>query len=271
MEFLFAATLSAPSRRRRPQRLLASLGSCAPVLHRERPPLVVAPATTNLEVPWRKALLPESESTNQIARGGIAWLNVRFDTMQPVDAEHLPQHGPQASAHMAVPTVGHEGVVAKVCRLECTPNDLTDVDDTRQVVFTCSNPVSNVRGSSHSRKIALERFDCTRWGYQALDEGHDSWKQPPEIPPGVFWMVLRESDSCECVWLTARRFQPRRLIIARPPAAGGSRSEADWVAREPLPRTKLGRLGCRRACASWLSGFVVAQLLDAPYCLLSES
>jgi hypothetical protein len=140
----------------------------APVFHRERPPLVVAPATTNLEVPWRKAFLPEPESTNQIARGGIAWLNVRFDAMQPVDAEYFPEHGPQGSTHMAVPAVGHEGVVAEVRRLERTPNDLTDVDDTRQFVCTCSNPVSDVRGSSHSRKIALERFDCTRWGYQAL-------------------------------------------------------------------------------------------------------
>jgi hypothetical protein len=66
----------------------------APVLDRERPPLVITPATTNLEVPWRKAFLPESESTNQFARSRIAGLNVRFDPMQPMDSKHFPEHCP---------------------------------------------------------------------------------------------------------------------------------------------------------------------------------
>ena len=66
-----------------------------------------------------------------------------------------------------MPVVGHEGIVPKVCGLECPPNDLTNVDDTGQFVFVCTDPVSNVRGASQSRKIALERFDCARWRYQA--------------------------------------------------------------------------------------------------------
>jgi hypothetical protein len=128
---------------------------------------MITPATTNLEVPWRKAFLPESEPTNQFARSRIAGLNVRFDPMQPMDSKHFAEYCPQALTHAAVPVVGHEGIVPKVCRLECTPNDLTDGDDTGQFVFARTDPVSNVRRSSQSRKIALERFDCTGWRYQA--------------------------------------------------------------------------------------------------------
>jgi hypothetical protein len=76
--------------------------------------------------------------------------------------------------HAAVPVVGHEGVVPKVCRLECTPNDLTDGDDTGQFVFACTDPVSSY---PQSRKIALERrlYGVALTG---LDEGHGSSQLP---------------------------------------------------------------------------------------------
>ena len=76
------------------KRLSASLGMLAPVLYCERPPLVIAPTTTNLEVSWRKAFLSKPESANQFARSRIARLYVCFDPMQPMDSKHFPEHRP---------------------------------------------------------------------------------------------------------------------------------------------------------------------------------
>src|SRR5438093_13712828 len=47
-----------------------------PVLDREGPPLVISPAPTDLEVPWRIALQAKAESPNQGDRRGIVRLDI---------------------------------------------------------------------------------------------------------------------------------------------------------------------------------------------------
>lgn len=82
-------------------------------------------------------------------------------------AEYVHEYRPQATAHMTMAGVRHEGVVPQVGRLESAPNDLADVDDPGELTVWRAYPVSDVRISSQPREIALERLHGPRWCYPA--------------------------------------------------------------------------------------------------------
>src|SRR5215210_1718996 len=71
-----------------PMRLVAR---GAPVLHRHRPALVVAPAPRHLEVTRGEPLAPEPGPLEQDAGGGVGRLHVGLDAVQAEAAEGVAQ------------------------------------------------------------------------------------------------------------------------------------------------------------------------------------
>src|SRR5262249_3351212 len=76
-----------------------------PGLANDRPALVVAPAPPDLEVSRREALLPEAESSRQLAGGMVPRLDVRLQAVEAEAPEGVAQDERQALGHVPLPRV----------------------------------------------------------------------------------------------------------------------------------------------------------------------
>ena len=108
----------------RPRRRAAA----GPGLPHDGPALVVAPASPDLQVARREALLPEPEPPHQPPGVAIPRLNVGLQAVEPEAPERVAQDQRQAFRHVALARVRPERVVAEVGALEVPAHDLVQVD-----------------------------------------------------------------------------------------------------------------------------------------------
>src|SRR3954467_4897836 len=87
------------------------------------PPLVVAPATPDLQVARRKTLAPETRLLGERERALVGGLDVRLDAVQSQLAEREAQRQLHALAHIALPGVRPADPVTHVRVLERAAHD----------------------------------------------------------------------------------------------------------------------------------------------------
>src|SRR5579859_4676718 len=108
---------------------LLSARPAAPVVGQDRPALVIAPATGNLQIPRREALTAKSRPAGQGNRGPIVGLDVGFHAVQPEVGEGITEDKLDRLAHVSLPGVRLTHGVAKVRALERAANDLGQIEE----------------------------------------------------------------------------------------------------------------------------------------------
>src|SRR5713226_871800 len=115
---------SRPTLRRR-GRLLRTL---TPLFHQQSPPLVIPPATTDVEIARRVPLAAKAQALHQTDRRAIMRLDVGFDAVQAQTTKHQRQRQRQGLAHVAAPRKRGTDVVPEICAPESPPNDLAQLN-----------------------------------------------------------------------------------------------------------------------------------------------
>src|SRR5512145_114053 len=87
---------------------------------------MIAPSSTNLEVPPRVPFTPKPKLFDQPDRRSVARLNVCFDAVQPERTEHLCQNTSERRLHVTAPGEGHTNVVTQIGAAELASDDLTE-------------------------------------------------------------------------------------------------------------------------------------------------
>src|SRR5207248_10956156 len=98
-----------------------------PVLARQRPPFVVAPAASDLQIARREPLELEAGALDEPLRAVVPRLDVRLDAVELQLAEDVAQDELEPLRHQALARVRRERVVAEVRALEKAVRDLAQV------------------------------------------------------------------------------------------------------------------------------------------------
>src|SRR5262249_40989614 len=101
----------------------------APVLARDRPPLVVAPASSHLQVPRREAFQPEPGALREGDRAGIARLDVRLQPVESQASERFAEHELHRLRQIAPAGELGDRPIAEKGTLEFPADDLADVEE----------------------------------------------------------------------------------------------------------------------------------------------
>src|SRR6185437_10056361 len=96
----------------------ASSATISPVLPRDRPALVVAPAAADLQIARRVALVAKARALHEELRALVVRLDVRLQAVEPQAAEAVPHHELQPFRHQPRAGRRRERVVAEVRALE---------------------------------------------------------------------------------------------------------------------------------------------------------
>src|SRR4051795_5284556 len=99
------------------------------IVRQDRPALVVAPASADLQVARREALTPEARAFGQRQRALVARLDVRLDAVQEQLAEGEAQRQLHALVHVPTPREGLADPVAEIGVLERAADDLRELED----------------------------------------------------------------------------------------------------------------------------------------------
>src|SRR3984885_8196631 len=100
-----------------------------PVLGEDRPPLVVAPATADLEIPRREALAHEPGAAGERDRSLVAGLDVGLDPVQAQRVERFADDQSDPLAHVALVGELAGDRVAEVGALERATRDMRQVEE----------------------------------------------------------------------------------------------------------------------------------------------
>src|SRR5262249_5699028 len=127
--------------------------AASPVLARDRPALVVAPAAADLQVARRVALVAEACPLDEALRPFVVGLDVRLEPAQLQLSERVAQDELEAFRHQSLAGRGGERVVAEVRALEEAARDLADVVDARQRAVAATTDEEAALGAA---RAALE-------------------------------------------------------------------------------------------------------------------
>lgn len=133
-----------------------------PILDGERPLLVIAPATPDLQIAPCEPLLAEARAAYQRDRSCVPGLDARLDPVEVQVAERVTEHELQPFPHVPVAGEGLERVVAEVCVAELPVEDLaeSEVADDRAVVVAADHQTRiGVSAVSH---VVVERLPSCR-------------------------------------------------------------------------------------------------------------
>ena len=128
------------------------LGLPAPlplVLDGGRPALVVTPATTDFQIAQCQPLVAEAGATDEGDRALVPRLDARLHPVKAQVVERVAENELQAFAHVSLPGMGLERVVAEVGAAERAVHDLAEpeVADDRTVVVPASHELLAVSTS----------------------------------------------------------------------------------------------------------------------------
>ena len=119
----------------------------ATILHGDRPMLVIAPPTPDLQVAQREPLPTEAGPTHQRDGPLVARLDARLHAMEPQVSERVLEDELEPFAHESLSGEGLEGVVAEDGVAERPVDDLAEpeVADDRTVVVATDHEARVVR------------------------------------------------------------------------------------------------------------------------------
>src|SRR5207249_4417414 len=96
----------------------------APVLDSDGPALVVAPASSDLQIARGKSLQAKPRALHELRGRDVRRLDVRLQAMEPEIGERMTKDQAESLGHVANAGVRLEPVIAEVAALEPASNDL---------------------------------------------------------------------------------------------------------------------------------------------------
>src|SRR5262252_5079716 len=130
-----------------------------PFLDCDRPSLVIAPASAQLQVARRKPFQPKPAPLHELARCFVVRLNIRLEPVEPLFRKSVSQHSRESPLHITTPVVGYESIVSKITRAKHAPHNLVDIDYSGQFALFSANPVHDIQRAAQS----LEMLFKSKW------------------------------------------------------------------------------------------------------------
>ena len=130
--------------------------SCVPLFSGNCPAFVVAPASIDFQIAWRKSLKAKSEALDKRPRQCVSGLDVGFQPMESLIVKCFEKNGAKTARHISAAVMRYERIGAKIAGTEVTSYDLADRDDAGQFTFFGNYPISKTGFSQDSLQIGIE-------------------------------------------------------------------------------------------------------------------
>ena len=126
---------------------------------------MISPAPVDLQITAGKTFPHKPASSRQSEGSTIARLNVGFQTMEFEPLKGAPENEPHSFAHQPLPSVGSKSVIAQKCALQCSADDIVQVDGANKIArLTKENQKPPVRIGSHTFHISFKFIAVVRRG-----------------------------------------------------------------------------------------------------------
>ena len=224
-----------------------------PFLAKQSPPLMISPATAELEITRRKALAGEAMPLDDRKRRHVVGLDVRLEPVEPKLTEGTRNDSTQARAHETSPHIGLECVVPEVTALEGTSHDFIDVDDPNErVILDADDEMPFVRRSADALEPLIERLPIPGWTREvpmdppASGDRGEKLVSPTRRRPFQAYVAQQfEALRVTAQRIGAQRCQLQRLEGSAHPRPTGQEQARDCPGEEDTPRTCAGETARR--------------------------